>query len=98
MGPRPAARPCGHGRVTHYTLPFLWRIFWPQRKVTFLPSGTSLVLVLGGGAVVATVGKGNSAPVREGHISALSPPPPGPGLGTWSHRNRSRSCWGTASS
>lgn len=59
--PLPTLR-VSRGRVTHYTLPFLWRIFWPQRKVTFLPSGTSLVLVLGGGAVAATVGKGNSAP------------------------------------
>lgn len=35
-------------------------IFCPQRKVTFLPSETVLVLVLGGGRVGGTVGNGNS--------------------------------------
>lgn len=45
---------------THYTLPFLDAIFFPQRKVSFFPSTTSLCLVLGGVGVGATVGKGNS--------------------------------------
>lgn len=77
QGPEAAApAPRRPGGVTHYTLPFLWRIFWPQRKVTFRPSGTSLVLVLGGGAVAATVGKGNSA--RGGEAASAPAPRPHP--------------------
>ena len=45
---------------THDTLPFFAAIFFPHRKVRFLPSATSLVLVRGGVGVAATVGKGNS--------------------------------------
>lgn len=76
MGDPSPPPPAPPGRVTHCTLPFLCRIFWPQRKVTFLPSDTSRVLVLGGGAVAATVGKGNSA--REGGGAGQHPAPPAP--------------------
>ncbi|KAG9332797.1 hypothetical protein JZ751_014896 [Albula glossodonta] len=42
-------------------------IFFPHRKVSFLPSATSLCLVLGGMGVGAAVGKGNSGQRNEGH-------------------------------
>lgn len=62
--PQAAPSPSGHAcpvLFTHYTLPFLRRIFCPQWKVMFLPSLTNLVFILVGGVVVATVGNGNSA-------------------------------------
>lgn len=59
---------CGFTAVrrvdTHYTLPFFDAIFFPQRKVSFLPSTTSLCLVLRGVGVGATVGNGNSGGER----------------------------------
>lgn len=57
----------GGGGDTHDTLPFLDAIFFPQWKVSFLPSVTSLCLVLGGAGVGATVGNGNSE--EGGHLS-----------------------------
>ena len=51
---------------THDTLPFFEAIFFPHRKVRFLPSATSLVLVRGGAGVAATVGKGNSGGGERG--------------------------------
>lgn len=55
--------------ATHVTLPFFDAIFFPQWKVSFLPSATSLYLVLGGAGVGATVGKGNSG---EGGTDTLA--------------------------
>ena len=55
--PKPQACPV---LATHYTFPFLCRIFCPQWKVMFLPSLTKLDFVLVGDVVVATVGNGNS--------------------------------------
>lgn len=45
---------------THSTFPCFAAIFFPQRKVSFLPSATSFCLVRGGFGVGATVGKGNA--------------------------------------
>lgn len=75
--PQAAPSPSRHAcpvLVTHYTLPFLCRILCPQWKVMFLPSLTSLVFILVGGVVVATVGNGNSTQrMAKCHVSA-SPP------------------------
>lgn len=54
---------------THDTLPFFDAIFFPQWKVSFLPSATSLCLVLGAAGVGATVGNGNS---EEGEADTLA--------------------------
>ena len=58
---------------THDTLPFFAAIFFPHRKVRFLPSATSLVLVRGGVGVAATVGKGNSGEEKGWRGEGLSP-------------------------
>lgn len=59
---------------THDTLPFFDAIFFPQWKVSFLPSATSLCLVLSGAGVGATVGNGNSEEEAHSGASKASEP------------------------